>query len=53
MVGRPTLYGLSTAGSAGVTGVLRLLRDELENGLALLGRSRFEAVDRGALDPGR
>jgi 4-hydroxymandelate oxidase len=53
MVGRPILYGLATAGSAGVTGVLRLLRDELENGLALLGTPRFEAVGRAAIDPNR
>jgi isopentenyl diphosphate isomerase/L-lactate dehydrogenase-like FMN-dependent dehydrogenase len=45
MVGRPHLYGLATAGQAGVAGVLELLRDELDRALALLGVPR--AADLG------
>jgi isopentenyl diphosphate isomerase/L-lactate dehydrogenase-like FMN-dependent dehydrogenase len=37
MVGRATVWGLAAAGEEGVRDVLRLLRDEVELGLALLG----------------
>lgn len=53
LVGRPILYGLATAGPAGVAGVLGILRAELENGLALLGTARFADVTRAAIDPDR
>jgi lactate 2-monooxygenase len=37
LVGRPVVYGLAVAGEAGVAEVLRLLHDEVELGLRLLG----------------
>ncbi|GIU94698.1 MAG: alpha-hydroxy-acid oxidizing enzyme [Gaiellaceae bacterium] len=37
LVGRPALYGLAFGGAKGVEQVLGILRDELENALALLG----------------
>ena len=37
LAGRAVLYGLAADGEAGATHVLRLLRDEIELGLALLG----------------
>jgi isopentenyl diphosphate isomerase/L-lactate dehydrogenase-like FMN-dependent dehydrogenase len=37
LIGRAMLWGLAVAGEEGVTDVLRLLRDDLELGLALLG----------------
>jgi isopentenyl diphosphate isomerase/L-lactate dehydrogenase-like FMN-dependent dehydrogenase len=36
-VGRPAMYGLALGGSKGVAQVLEILRDEIENALALLG----------------
>jgi 4-hydroxymandelate oxidase len=37
LIGRAMIWGLAAAGEEGVTEVLRLLRDEVELGLALLG----------------
>ena len=37
LIGRAMVWGLAAAGEAGVAHVLRLLRDEIELGLALLG----------------
>ena len=37
LIGRAMLWGLAVAGEEGVADVLRLLRDEIELGLALLG----------------
>ena len=37
LVGRPALYGLAFGGAKGVQQVLEILRDEVENALALLG----------------
>lgn len=37
LVGRPALYGLAFGGEKGVQQVLEILRDEVENALALLG----------------
>jgi isopentenyl diphosphate isomerase/L-lactate dehydrogenase-like FMN-dependent dehydrogenase len=37
LVGRPAMYGLAFGGDKGVQQVLEILRDELENTLALLG----------------
>jgi isopentenyl diphosphate isomerase/L-lactate dehydrogenase-like FMN-dependent dehydrogenase len=37
LVGRPVMYGLAFGGARGVEQVLGILRDEIENALALLG----------------
>ncbi|MFE0173458.1 alpha-hydroxy acid oxidase [Streptomyces sp. NPDC059002] len=39
-VGRPALWGLAHSGSAGVSGVLRVLLDEFEEVMALMGAPR-------------
>ncbi|MFJ2768956.1 alpha-hydroxy acid oxidase [Streptomyces sp. NPDC087300] len=39
-VGRPALWGLAHSGSAGVGGVLRVLLDEFEEVMALMGAAR-------------
>ena len=49
LVGRPILYGLASAGSAGVSAVLRILVAELENGLTLVGERRFDGVTASVL----
>jgi 4-hydroxymandelate oxidase len=49
LVGRPVLWGLATAGAAGVAHVPRLLRDELELAMAQCGSSRLSQVDRSLL----
>lgn len=41
LVGRPYIYGLAANGAMGVAQVIRLLRDELEMSMALMGKSRF------------
>jgi isopentenyl diphosphate isomerase/L-lactate dehydrogenase-like FMN-dependent dehydrogenase len=37
MMARPTCWGLAAAGEEGVADVLRILRTELENAMALAG----------------
>lgn len=49
LIGRPYLWGLATDGQAGVERVLRLLREELERAMALVGRPRLEQLDRSVL----
>jgi 4-hydroxymandelate oxidase len=49
LIGRPYLYGLAVAGAAGVSAVVRILRNELEAGLALTGRATVAAIDRTVL----
>ncbi len=39
MIGRPTLYGLASAGPEGVSRVIEILRHELEMAMALTGRT--------------
>nr|WP_246497454.1 alpha-hydroxy acid oxidase [Sphaerisporangium rubeum] len=48
-VGRPVLWGLATAGEAGVSRVLSLLRTELENALTLCGATGPGEVTRDEL----
>jgi 4-hydroxymandelate oxidase len=36
-VGRPVIWGLAVGGEAGATRVLNLIRDELDNAMALCG----------------
>jgi L-lactate dehydrogenase (cytochrome) len=48
-IGRPWLYGLAMAGEPGVTRVLELLRDELDETLALTGRTSVAELDGSLL----
>ena len=45
-IGRPYLWALAANGEAGVTDVLRLLREELALAMALSGRPTIASVDR-------
>lgn len=45
LIGRPILWGLATAGEAGAADVLSILRDELDNAMALAGRPTLADVD--------
>lgn len=49
MVGRPAIWGLAHAGAAGVAHVLRVLRDELEAAMALVGAATLADIDRDCL----
>ncbi|MFC8277859.1 alpha-hydroxy acid oxidase [Streptomyces sp. NPDC057271] len=46
MVGRPVLWGLATAGAAGVARVLHLLKEELETEMAIAGCPNVAAARR-------
>jgi len=50
MIGRAWLYGLASAGQAGVERALEILRDEIDVTLTLLGRPTLAEVDREALE---
>lgn len=47
MIGRPYLYGLATAGEAGVRRVLDILRTEVSRNLGLIGCPRSSDLNRG------
>lgn len=49
LVGRPYLHGLAVAGAAGVERVVAMLRDELEQAMALTGRPAIRLIDRSVL----
>jgi L-lactate dehydrogenase (cytochrome) len=49
MAGRPFLYGLAAGGERGVRQAIELLRSELDNTLALLGRPVARGLDRTCL----
>ncbi|WP_376795849.1 alpha-hydroxy acid oxidase [Thermogemmatispora sp.] len=46
LVGRPPLWGLAVNGAQGVAEVLALLRDELEQAMALAGCPSLSSIDR-------
>lgn len=50
-IGRPYVYGLGAAGEEGVSRVLRILQQEFEMALALIGRPRARDIDRSVLWP--
>jgi 4-hydroxymandelate oxidase len=49
LVGRPYLYALSIAGSAGVARVLEILKVELQMAMALTGKTKIGEIDRSVL----
>jgi len=49
LVGRPVIWGLAHGGAAGVSAVLKLLRDELSEVMTLAGRSRLTDIDATAV----
>ncbi len=49
LVGRPAVYGLAVGGGAGVGAVLRILRDELDRTLTLMGCADVAELDRSWL----
>jgi isopentenyl diphosphate isomerase/L-lactate dehydrogenase-like FMN-dependent dehydrogenase len=51
LVGRPAMYGLAFGGSKGVAQVLEILREEIENALALLGCRAPAEVTSGHIKP--
>ena len=51
LIGRAMLWGLAVGGEAGVTHVLRLFREEIELGLALLGCTSPADVTRAHVAP--
>jgi 4-hydroxymandelate oxidase len=48
-IGRPYLYGLAVKGSKGVTGVVNILRNELEMTMACAGRPTIASIDRSVI----
>jgi 4-hydroxymandelate oxidase len=51
MVGRPTTWGLAVAGEEGVADVLRILRDEFTNAMALSGCRSVTEITRAHVMP--
>jgi 4-hydroxymandelate oxidase len=49
LIGRPYVYGLAVGGAAGVTHVVKILRQELLLAMALTGRPKIGAIDRSVL----
>ncbi|KAA2257279.1 alpha-hydroxy-acid oxidizing protein [Solihabitans fulvus] len=49
LVGRPVLWGLAHSGAAGAGAVLGLLREELDNCMALAGRPTLADIDSSAV----
>jgi 4-hydroxymandelate oxidase len=49
LIGRPYIYGLATAGAAGVAHVLQILRSELEIAMAQTGRATLAEIDASIL----
>ncbi|MSU34300.1 MAG: alpha-hydroxy-acid oxidizing protein [Pedosphaera sp.] len=49
LIGRPYLHGLAVAGSAGVAKTVAILREELEQAMALTGRTQLTAIEKSVL----
>jgi 4-hydroxymandelate oxidase len=49
LIGRPYIYGLALAGAEGVAAVVELLRTELEQAMALAGRTRLADLDESVI----
>ncbi len=49
MIGRPLVYGLAALGARGADTAIKILRDEIDSTLALLGRPTLSSLDRTAL----
>ena len=49
LIGRPFVYGLAVAGEEGVSGVLRLLADEMNRNLLLMGCGSVAEVTRSCI----
>lgn len=49
MIGRPYIHALSVAGALGVAHLIRLLREELEIGMALTGCKTLDDIQRDVL----
>jgi 4-hydroxymandelate oxidase len=49
-IGRPYLYGLAVKGPEGVTGVVNILRNELEMAMAGAGRTTIASLDRSVIN---
>lgn len=49
LIGRPYVYGLAADGAAGVERVVRILRNELEIAMSLLGRASIAELDHRVL----
>jgi 4-hydroxymandelate oxidase len=49
LIGRPYAWALAVEGEAGVRRVLAMLREELGNALAQLGRASVRDVDRSVV----
>lgn len=45
LVGRPCIYGLATAGALGVAHVLKILKEELEITMALMGTATIDEIN--------
>lgn len=49
LIGRPFLHGLAVAGADGVAKTIAILRDELEQAMALTGRTRLSEIEKSVL----
>jgi 4-hydroxymandelate oxidase len=49
LIGRPVLWGLATAGEAGVSAVLDLLIEEMVDVMGQTGRARLADIDRSLI----
>ena len=46
LIGRPYLYGLAVSGPDGVRDVVKILKAELQEAMAMMGRTHLAEIDR-------